>query len=216
MKKTIIMLVMGLVTLQAQAQNLDMNQLYPMDIVMKYRKEIQLEEKKVDKIKTLYNEQMAEFNSLKWDLDAEISQLNKMLLPSKIDPAASKKQLDQVLAIEKELKKIKMGLLIAIKNELSEDQQNKLQELRTPEDMRSQDLITSINENPRVVVRVEGKEDKVQPIYYVKKDDKLEETPSVAHLDPNDIESLEVLKGEKAVDRFGDKAKNGVVIITLK
>ena len=35
-------------------------------------------------------------------------------------------------------------------------------------------------------------------------------------IDPNTIKEVEVLKGEKAVEKYGDKAKDGVVIIITK
>ena len=34
--------------------------------------------------------------------------------------------------------------------------------------------------------------------------------------DPATIESVEVIKGKSALDRYGDDARNGVVFITLK
>jgi len=38
----------------------------------------------------------------------------------------------------------------------------------------------------------------------------------LSHIKPNDIESIQVLKNEKAIDQFGEAGKNGVVVITLK
>ena len=35
-------------------------------------------------------------------------------------------------------------------------------------------------------------------------------------LDPNKIESVTVLKGDSAIEKYGDKGKNGVVIIKTK
>ena len=35
-------------------------------------------------------------------------------------------------------------------------------------------------------------------------------------IDPNDIESISVLKDKSAMDIYGDDAKNGVIIITKK
>ncbi len=35
-------------------------------------------------------------------------------------------------------------------------------------------------------------------------------------IDPNDIESIDVLKGEKATEVYGDKAKNGAIVIEMK
>ena len=35
-------------------------------------------------------------------------------------------------------------------------------------------------------------------------------------IDPNTIDKLEVFKGEKAIMRYGERAKNGAIVITLK
>lgn len=35
-------------------------------------------------------------------------------------------------------------------------------------------------------------------------------------LDPSKIDKMEVLKGEKAIEQYGEKAKNGVILITTK
>ena len=35
-------------------------------------------------------------------------------------------------------------------------------------------------------------------------------------INPNDIESITVLKDKSATEVYGDKGKNGVIIITLK
>jgi bla regulator protein blaR1 len=39
---------------------------------------------------------------------------------------------------------------------------------------------------------------------------------NVNKMDPKTIESISVFKGEKANMRYGDKGKNGVIVITLK
>jgi hypothetical protein len=54
------------------------------------------------------------------------------------------------------------------------------------------------------------------PLYYLKTKDGLKESSSFENINPNDIESIEVLKGETATIKFGEKGKNGVIIITLK
>lgn len=38
----------------------------------------------------------------------------------------------------------------------------------------------------------------------------------LATIDPNTIESIQILKGREAKDKYGDKGQNGVVIITFK
>ena len=42
------------------------------------------------------------------------------------------------------------------------------------------------------------------------------EIPSIDDIDPNEIESISILKNEQSSKLYGDKAKNGVVIITTK
>ena len=37
-----------------------------------------------------------------------------------------------------------------------------------------------------------------------------------ANLDPHDIDSIEIVKGDSAVVRFGESARRGVVIVTSK
>ena len=43
-----------------------------------------------------------------------------------------------------------------------------------------------------------------------------ETAPDAVILNPDKIQSMEVLKGEKAVERFGEKGKEGVVVMELK
>ncbi|MBX2945750.1 MAG: TonB-dependent receptor plug domain-containing protein [Cyclobacteriaceae bacterium] len=54
----------------------------------------------------------------------------------------------------------------------------------------------------------------VQPLFVL--DGKIIQQKEVEKINPQSIESIEVLKGEKATNQFGDKGKNGVVVITSK
>jgi hypothetical protein len=47
-------------------------------------------------------------------------------------------------------------------------------------------------------------------------DGKEMESGSMKDVDPNTIKSINVLKGENAVKKYGDKGKNGVIEITTK
>ena len=38
----------------------------------------------------------------------------------------------------------------------------------------------------------------------------------ISSISPNTVESFTVLKGQSAIERYGEKAKNGVVIVTTK
>ena len=55
-----------------------------------------------------------------------------------------------------------------------------------------------------------------KPAYYLKTESGLKEIFSFEDISPNDIESISVIKGASAFELYGDKGKNGVIIITLK
>lgn len=70
-------------------------------------------------------------------------------------------------------------------------------------------------------VQIKSKLDK--PYYVVKVNEKSLEIDAsknenfdLASIDPNAIESVSVLKGDEAKNKFGDKGQSGVVIITVK
>ncbi|WP_461629747.1 M56 family metallopeptidase [Labilibaculum euxinus] len=52
------------------------------------------------------------------------------------------------------------------------------------------------------------------PLFIV--DGKIRSAKKAEEINPNDIESIDVLKGEHAIEKYGEEAKNGVVIITSK
>lgn len=63
-------------------------------------------------------------------------------------------------------------------------------------------------------VGIRGKAGKYQPLYIL--DGKPLNRKQIKKMDPDNIESISVLKGESATELYGDKAKNGVILITSK
>jgi len=55
---------------------------------------------------------------------------------------------------------------------------------------------------------------KGEPLYYV--NGKKAKSEDIKKIDPEDIERMNVLKGDKAVEKYGKKAKDGVIEITTK
>src|SRR5690606_30847173 len=53
-----------------------------------------------------------------------------------------------------------------------------------------------------------------EPLYII--DGEVKTTGDMSSIDPNTIESIDVLKGENAVDKYGKEAKDGVILITTK
>jgi len=52
------------------------------------------------------------------------------------------------------------------------------------------------------------------PLFVI--DSKIQDSPAMEAIDPNDIMSIQVLKDKKAFEKYGDKGENGVIEITMK
>lgn len=246
MTKIIIFLLIFLTAGLTQAQDMFQEYLYSADLVMKNRNKISLTDAQADKIKKIHSNNAADFSTLKWDLDAATEKLKKLLEQPKPDVTAVTKQMDEVLQLENQLKKKQLATLVAIKNELSENQQSELKKSKeTARVVTSWEYAPGASspyqiEATKVVVGKPLSESKVSgttfvsgdkkssvyiqspnssessPAYYIKKDKLYLKVPSVADLNPNDIEAIEVLKDDKATEKFGLNGKNGAIIISLK
>lgn len=271
LKKSLFLLIF-LTTSLANAQDMFQEYLYSADVVMKNRDKISLTDDQANKIKKIHSTNAADFSTLKWDLDAETEKLKKLLAQTKPDPAAVTKQMDLVLNLENQLKKKQLSTLVAIKNELTENQINDLSKTKilgritsseyapsgasttlgttgtkyrigtdrygiNPEGKGS--VATSVNgtrvagvtgngsKSPTassvngsgkstVYIQTSPSSPGTTPLYYLKNKDGLKEFSSFENINPDDIQSIEVLKDETAQVHFGEKGKNGVIIITLK
>ncbi len=216
MKKSIIILTILFSSLSLFAQEDFQSELFSADLVLKYRSEIELSTTQVTNVKKIHDSKISEFNSLKWDLDAALVAMNKNLSSPKVDEKAAMEQMEKVMGLEDQLKRIRFGMLINIKNELNPSQQEQLKILRKDNDWNGLSVITPINENPRVVLKVDGGKANGQPLYIVRDSKGERRVSDVSGIDPNNIKSVNVLKNESATKAYGEAGKNGVVIIEIK
>jgi len=105
-------------------------QLFPPKLVMEHQQEIGLRPAQMDAIKRAMNETQQQLVDLQWRLDGESEALGKLLAAEHVDEAAVLEKLDQVTAIEQQVKKVNFTLLVRIKNQLDSQQQEKLRALR--------------------------------------------------------------------------------------
>lgn len=234
MKKLLIVLL-TLFAGVTQAQDMFSEYLYSADRVMKNRETISLTDAQAEKIKKIHSANAADFSTLKWDLDAATSKLKTLLAAPKPNQEAVQKQMDLVLSLENSLKKKQLSTLVAIKNELTESQLETLKSTKTypvagisptiqtngPKIAVGSSITgsgTNSGTSPKVSVQVAGTATSGSPIFYLKNSDGLKKIneASMNGINPQDIESVEVLKDKSATDKFGEDGANGVIIITLK
>jgi Spy/CpxP family protein refolding chaperone len=104
--------------------------LFPPELVMKYRQEINLDEGPSKALKEAIQKSQTKFLDMQWDMQSESEKLVQLLKARPVDEIAVLVQVDQVLNREREIKKAQISLLVRIKNLLTDWQQNKLMELR--------------------------------------------------------------------------------------
>lgn len=223
MKKIMILLLCVLGYLNSIAQDTFQSELFAADTVLKYRSDLELTDDQVRIIKKIYNDNISVFNTTKWDLDALQVDLNKLISESNVDEKTALAKMEEISKLEQKLKSQRLKMLIKIKNELTESQQNTLKKLREDDDLSIFKLTTPISEDPRIVIRGSATKDGKNPMYVIV--DKNGETKhldgnafkkSVNKISPDNIESVNVIKGQAAITKYGKDGKNGVIIIKLK
>jgi Spy/CpxP family protein refolding chaperone len=103
---------------------------FPPELIMSHQRELGLQDSQRATIISELQQAQAKFLQLQWKMSTETERLEKLLQPAVVDEASVLEQVDRALAIEREVKRTQVALLIRIKNTLSAQQQGKLAELR--------------------------------------------------------------------------------------
>lgn len=106
---------------------------FPPDLVMKHSQEINLDDRQRAAIKEQAQKAQAQAMDAQFDLQAESQKLVRLLQGRPVDETAALAQVDKVLALERQVKRAQILLLVRIKNLLTEAQQARLTALRLKE-----------------------------------------------------------------------------------
>jgi len=104
--------------------------LFPPDVVMKYSQDLGLDERQRTAVKESVQKAQSKFVDLQFELQEATQKMVHLLQARPVDEAAVLAAADKVLALERDIKRTQLSLLIRLKNLLSEPQQAKLMELR--------------------------------------------------------------------------------------
>lgn len=104
--------------------------LFAPELVMRHAAEIGLEERQRSAIRESIQKAQARFLDLQWDLQGEAEKMVRLLQARPADESSVLAQADRVMALEREIKRTQLALLVRIKNTLSAGQVDKLQGLR--------------------------------------------------------------------------------------
>lgn len=109
--------------------------LIPPELVMRFQREIDLKPEQRQTITSAIGQLQVRVTELQWDMQTERQGMIELIRGDVVDVTAVVEQLDRVLAIENQVKKAHITMLVTIKNTLSAEQQARLRELR-PEQPR--------------------------------------------------------------------------------
>jgi Spy/CpxP family protein refolding chaperone len=103
--------------------------LYPPDRVMAHAMELGLDDSQKASIKSEVQKAQGRFVDLQFELQGESEKMVRLLQQKPVDEAGVLAEVDRILALEKDIKKAQISLLVRIKNVLTPAQQAKLSDL---------------------------------------------------------------------------------------
>ena len=103
---------------------------FPPELVMKHAQEIGIDGKQKTAIKEAVQAAQSKFIETQWSMQEESQKLARLLQARPVDEGAVLAQADKVMGLERDVKRTHLGLLVRIKNVLTEAQQARLAQLR--------------------------------------------------------------------------------------
>ena len=106
--------------------------LFPPELVMAHQAEISLTDQQRVAIQAAMQAASGKFFDAQFKLSAAAERFKQLIQGPVVNESQTLDQLDQVLALERDVKRAQIGLVVRIKNELTERQQAQLAKLRNP------------------------------------------------------------------------------------
>jgi Spy/CpxP family protein refolding chaperone len=103
--------------------------LFPPDQVIGHAQEIGLDDAQKNAIRDQIHNAQSRFLDLQFAMQAETAKMTRLLQETPVDETGVLAEVDRILALEKDVKKIQISLLVRIKNLLTPEQQAKLTKL---------------------------------------------------------------------------------------
>jgi Spy/CpxP family protein refolding chaperone len=103
---------------------------FPPELVMQHQSEIGLQDSQRAALASAIQQAQSKFTDVQWKLSAEGEKMGRLLQPAQVDETQVLEEVDRILALEREMKRTQISLMVRIKNTLTPAQQAKLAEIR--------------------------------------------------------------------------------------
>jgi Spy/CpxP family protein refolding chaperone len=104
--------------------------LFPPDMIMSHARQLNLTDEQKQFMRTEIQKSTAAFQDLQWKLQDQVELLHETMKSSSVNEQQALAQLDKVLDIEREIKRLHIGLAVRLKNRLTPEQQEELHKWR--------------------------------------------------------------------------------------
>ena len=128
--KWFLLLFLPTAALAQQADDPISKYLIPPELVMAHAQKIALTDAQSASIKSEVRKAQTKFLDLQWDMQEETGRMTQLLQQSPVDEAKVLERADKVMALEREVKRAHLALLVRLKNLLTPAQVAKLSALR--------------------------------------------------------------------------------------
>lgn len=134
MKVKALMVVASLLLVAplARAQQPDLAEsLFAPELILQHQQAIGMTDEQKSFFKVEVRKTQTQLTDLQWKLEDAVEKLATMLKADRVDEQVTTNQLENVLNLERDVKRTQLAFLIRLKNKLTPVQQTRLRELRS-------------------------------------------------------------------------------------
>jgi Spy/CpxP family protein refolding chaperone len=103
--------------------------MFPPDMIMGHARELNLTDDQKAFMRAEIQKTMTSFQDLQWKLQDQMELLHETMKSTSVNEQQALAQLEKVLDIEREIKRLHFGLALRLKNRLTPEQQEQLQKM---------------------------------------------------------------------------------------
>jgi len=110
--------------------------MFPPDLIMGHARELGLTDEQKTFMRGEIQKTTSSFQELQWKLQDQMELLHETLKSTSVNEQQALAQLDRVLDLEREIKRLHIGLAVRLKNRLTPEQQEQLRTMHADHPMR--------------------------------------------------------------------------------
>jgi len=104
--------------------------MFPPDMIMAHARQLNLTDEQKAFMRSEIQRTTATFQDLQWKLQDQMELLQEAMKSPTVNEQQALAQLDKVLDVEREIKRLHIGLAVRLKNRLTPEQQDQLHKMR--------------------------------------------------------------------------------------